>query len=93
MYFEKNKWLKDRLDSKIVGQQIEMHFTDEVIKHNGPFSNGELNWNGIKAIVKTKKGILIKPENGISIYLQNSLFKDKAQIEFILKKVVPISKK
>jgi len=87
LYFEKKKWLKDRLDSKIVGQQIEMHFTDEGIKHDGPFSNGELNWNGLKTIVETKKGILIKPENGISIYLQNSLFKDKAQIEFILSKV------
>jgi len=86
LYFEKKKWLKDRLDSKIIGQQIKMHFTDEGIKHNGPFSNGELNWKGLKKIVKTKKGILIKPENGISIYLPNTVFKNEVQLEFILSK-------
>ncbi len=86
LYFEKKKWIKDRLDSKILGQKIEMQFTDESFKHNGPFSNGELKWNGIKKIVKTKKGLLIKPENGVSIYLPNKVFKDEAHIEFILSK-------
>lgn len=63
LYYDKKKWLKDRLDSKIVGQQIELQFSDELIKHSGPFANGEMNWNGIKKIVKTKNGILLKPEN------------------------------
>jgi hypothetical protein len=86
LYYEKKKWLKDRLDSKIVGQQIELQFSEEVIKHSGPFSNGELTWNGLNKIVKTKNGLLLKPENGISIYLPNKLFADEKQMEFIMSK-------
>ncbi len=85
-YYEKKKWLKDRLDSRILGQLLELEFNETTIKHNGPFSKGELNWNGLKDIIKTKKGVLLKPENGISIYLPDRLFKDKAQIDFILSK-------
>ncbi|CAH0997984.1 hypothetical protein EMA8858_04119 [Emticicia aquatica] len=86
LYFEKKKWLKQRLDSKIVGQKIELHFSDETIKHSGPFSKGELNWEGMNKILKTKKGILLKPENGISIYLPDKLFSSKEQIDFIMSK-------
>lgn len=86
LYFEKRKWLKDRLDSKILGKQIELQFSDESIKHSGPFSNGEMKWTGLKQIIKTKNGLLIKPENGISIYLQDKAFLDKEQIQFILSK-------
>jgi hypothetical protein len=86
LYYEKKKWLKDRLDSKIVGQQIELQFSEEVIKHSGPFSNGELTWDGLHKIVKTKNGLLLKPENGISIYLPNKLFADEKQMEFIMSK-------
>lgn len=84
LYFEKKKWVKSRLDSKISGQEIKLHFTDKGIKHSGPFSNGELNWKGINNIIKTKKGILIKPENEISIYLPNTVFQRIEQVEFIL---------
>ncbi|OFY84840.1 MAG: hypothetical protein A3K10_05245 [Bacteroidetes bacterium RIFCSPLOWO2_12_FULL_31_6] len=86
IYYEKKKWLKDRLQSGIAGQTLEMDFNEETIKHCGPFSNGEINWNGIKDIIKTKKGLLLKPENGISIYLPNRLFKNNEQINFIISK-------
>lgn len=86
VYYEKKKWIKDRLDSRIVGKSIELAFTDDVIKQSGPFTNGELKWDGLKNIVKTQKGILIKPENGISIYLPNTVFSDPAHIDFILAK-------
>lgn len=85
-YNEKKKWMKDRLDSRILGKEIQMQFTDEMIKINGPFSNGELKWFGLKKIVKTKKGILLKPENGLSIYLQDKMFSSDEQIKFILSK-------
>ena len=86
LYSEKSKWLKDRLDSKVLGQMIELEFNDSTIIHKGPFSNGEIKWEGIKDILKTQKGVLIKPENGISIYLSDRMFADKKQIEFILTK-------
>ena len=85
-YNEKKKWMKDRLDSRILGKEIQMQFTEEMIKISGPFSNGELKWFGLKKIVKTKKGILLKPENGLSIYLQDKMFSSDEQIKFTLSK-------
>lgn len=86
VYNEKNKWLKARLASIVTGQKIEMEFSDSNISHKGPFSNGEMKWEGIKSIHKTKKGIILKPDNGISMYLPDMLFSDKNEIEFILSK-------
>lgn len=86
VYNEKNKWMKARLASNVTGQKIEMEFSESNINHKGPFSNGELKWEGIKSIHKTKKGILLKPETGASIYLPDKLFSDNNQIEFILAK-------
>ncbi|MCP9763564.1 YcxB family protein [Lacihabitans soyangensis] len=86
MYNEKKKWLKDRLDSRVAGQSMQLNFSEEVIKHHGPFSSGEIAWDGIKEILKTTKGILLKPENGISIYLPKTLFKNQKQIDFVLSK-------
>jgi hypothetical protein len=86
LFHEKNKWLKDRLDSKVAGQKIEVEFSDSTIIHKGPFSNGEIKWEGIKNIIKTQNGLIIKPENGISIYLPDRLFADRKDIESILTK-------
>ncbi|MGB4931151.1 MAG: hypothetical protein WBP43_14340 [Chitinophagales bacterium] len=86
VYNEKNKWLKARLASIVTGQKIEMEFSDSNISHKGPFSNGEIKWEGIISIHKTKKGIILKPDNGISMYLPDMLFSDKNEIEFILSK-------
>lgn len=85
-YYEKKKWLKDRLDTRVTGQAIELEFSDNVIKHNGPFSNGEVKWDGLKNIIETPNGILLKPEAGVSIYLPNSAFTNQKQIDFILSK-------
>ena len=85
-FYEKNKWVKERMKSGVSGQRIEMEFDDEVIKHTGPFSHGEMKWSGLKEIKKTKKGIVLRIETGISIYLSDTLFEEKDQIEFILSK-------
>jgi hypothetical protein len=85
-YSEKKKWLKDRLDSRNTGQLIDIEFNETTIKYKGSFSIGELNWNGLKDIIKTKNGVLLKPENGMSVYLPYRLFEDKQQIDFILSK-------
>jgi hypothetical protein len=69
-----------------VGEKIELEFSSSKIIHKGPFSNGEIEWEGIKKIVKTKNGIIIKPENGISIYLPDKLFTDRKHIDFIVTK-------
>lgn len=86
VYNEKNKWMKARLASNVTGQKIEMEFSDSNISHKGPFSNGEIKWEGIISMHKTKKGIILKPDNGVIIYLPDAVFSDKNQIEFILSK-------
>lgn len=86
LFHEKNKWLKDRLNSKVASQKIELEFSDSIIIHKSPFSNGEIKWEGINKIIKTQNGLIIKPENGISIYLPDRLFSDRKHIAFILKK-------
>ncbi|GAB3655239.1 hypothetical protein GCM10028791_26410 [Echinicola sediminis] len=78
--------MKDRLDGQITGQLLKIEFSETRIKHNGPFPTGELNWNGLKNIIKTKNGLLLKPVNGLSIYLPDKLFNDKEQIDFIISK-------
>ena len=83
-FYERNKWLKDRLDSNIAGQQINFIFNEKTIKHSGPFSNGEMSWSGFKSIIKTRKGIVLRPETGVSIYLPDYVFDDRSKIEFIL---------
>jgi hypothetical protein len=84
-WHEKRKWLKDRLESRVLGHVLMLEFNEDIIKHSGPFSNGEIKWNGLKDIIKTKNGMLLKPESGISIYLPNRLFTE-GQIEFIMSK-------
>jgi hypothetical protein len=85
-YNEKRKWIKDRLNSKVFEKKLELEFEEEYLIHSGPFSKGKINWNGINDILKTKKGILIKPETGISIYLSEKVFKSKSEIDFIISK-------
>ena len=87
-YYEKKKWLKDRMTSKIANEMLEIAFSDIEIKHLGPFSKGEMRWDGLKDILETKNGILIKPENGLSIYLSKKQFANREQIEFVLSKKI-----
>ena len=83
-FYQKNKWVKERMKSGVSGQYIEMEFDDEVIKHVGPFSHGEIKWSGLKEIKKTGKGIILKIDTGMNIYLPDILFADREQIEFLL---------
>lgn len=85
-FYEKNKWVKERMKSAVSGQVIEMEFYDESIKHVGPFSQGEIKWEGLKEIRKTDKGIVLKIDTGVSIYLPDTLFENKEHIAFILSK-------
>lgn len=84
-FYNKTKWLKERRESQVTGQLIEIEFNNETIKHSGPFSNGEIKWTGLK-VRKTNKGIVLKPETGIVLYLPDSLFKGQDEIAFILSK-------
>ena len=85
-YYDKKKWMNERINSKIFNQTLNLTFNEIHIQSNGPFTNATLNWNGLQNIVQTEKGIFLKPENGISIYLPNYAFENKEQMDFILKR-------
>lgn len=86
VYTSRTKWLSGRVESGIIGQEITLQFTDDLIIHSGPFSTGNINWAGIKSIGQTDRGLIIKPETGDAIYLPKRSFDNKDQIEFIISK-------
>jgi len=86
VYTSRTKWVSERMKSGGKGQEITLQFTDDQIIHSGPFSAGDIKWAGIKSIGETDKGIIIKPETGIAIYIPKTSFHTKEQIEFIINK-------
>jgi hypothetical protein len=86
VYTSRTKWVSERMKSGVTGQEINLQFTEDQIIHSGPFSTGDIKWTGIKSIGQTDKGIIIKPETGIAIYLPKTSFQTKEQIEFIINK-------
>jgi hypothetical protein len=91
LYTEQKRWMKDRINSKVFDNVIVFQFNEIGIAHNGPFSNRLLVWKGLKSIIKTEKGIVLKPENGISIYLPFKAFNSQEEIKYILSKVNDIA--
>jgi hypothetical protein len=86
VYTLRKKWINQRLKSSVTGHEISIQFTEEQIIHNGPFSNGNIKWTGIKSIGQTDKGIMIRYEAGTAIYLPKASFETKEQIQFIVNK-------
>lgn len=82
----KKKWMNDRLKSKVFEKKMELEFYEDYFISFGPFSEGKLNWNGLKQILKTKKGIILRLETGMSIYLSDKIFNTKNEIDFIISK-------
>ena len=78
--------MNDRLKSKLLGQEVKMIFTDTALISSGPFSSGEILWTGMNSIEHTTKGIILRPESGIMIYLPKSAFQSQQQIDDILNK-------
>lgn len=83
--YKKKRWVKDRLAGRS-SENVKIEFDDSVFKVQGALSKGEINWMGFKEIRATKTGILLKPQNGISIYLPYSCFGMQDQIDFVLSK-------
>jgi len=86
-YSSKNKWMKNRLDSKINNESFSMIFQESEIQSNGPFTEMKGKWNFFNQAIETEKGIFLIPENGISIYLQKKSFKNQSDIKTIIEKI------
>ena len=44
IYRSEQKWLNDRVKSGMIGQEIQFHFTKDLIFHTGPWTNGSIQW-------------------------------------------------
>lgn len=85
-YNEKKKWINARLKSKVLEKNIQIEFYDDYLIHSGPFSKGQIRWDGLKNIQETSKGIILKLYVGTSIYLSKTNFKTRNEVDFILSK-------
>lgn len=90
-YYSRWQWLKSRADNRLLNQTITLVFESEVIRHSGPFSHGELKWEGIKHIKETAKGLFLIPENGISIYLPKQAFHSLSQVQKVVERFNQVS--
>ena len=86
-YNARRMWLKERMESKMINEKVTMVFEEEVIHSIGPFTEMNAKWSFITQALETEKGLILIPENGISIYLQKKSFKDPSDIVQILKKI------
>ncbi|MDP8163222.1 hypothetical protein QJU89_03105 [Pasteurella skyensis] len=86
-YFSKQRWLKERLKSKALNNSIKITFSDEGIETFSEFGNAKMNWDFISTFIMTEKGLILIPENGISIYLQKSCFENKEDLDLIVQRI------
>jgi hypothetical protein len=86
-YSTKRKWLKDRMKSKMKDKEVTMIFEDDKIQSIGPFTEMNAKWSFFSDAIETNKGLIIIPENGISVYLQKKSFLNESDIKEILRKI------
>lgn len=86
-YSSKAKWLKGRLKSKMADSEVTIIFEEDKILTIGPFTEMNGNWSFFNDAVETEKGLILIPENGISIYLQKKSFKEQSDIGAIVNKI------
>ena len=79
--------MKARLGSKMTDQSMTMIFEEHQVQSLGPFTEVNGKWDFFKQVIKTEKGLILIPENGISIYLQKTSFDDPLDIEKIIQKI------
>ncbi|MDP8033934.1 YcxB family protein [Pasteurella atlantica] len=86
-YSSKQKWLKERLESKALNNTIQIIFSDEGIETCSEFGNAKMNWDFISNFVMTERGLILIPENGISIYLQKNCFRNTEDLNLIIQRI------
>lgn len=90
-YFDfRRKWLADRMNSQLLEKTVSLTFTNENILHEGPFTKGEMLWTGFANATKTLDGLLLVPQNGISIYVPKSSFANEKLFEEVWDKLIDV---
>ena len=83
-YSSKHKWLKARMKSKMSNNSFKIIFKENGVETFAQFSETKGKWNLFSNAIKTKKGLILIPENGTSLYLQNNVFEKKSDIDDII---------
>jgi hypothetical protein len=65
----RSRWLKSRRRGSRVDIDVQLTFTDSGIAMLGPFSSGEVRWEGIEKAVPTPMGLFLIPQDGMHIYI------------------------
>jgi hypothetical protein len=86
-YSSKHKWLKERMKSRMNNTSFKIIFKENEIETFSLFSETKGKWNLFSNVIQTEKGLILIPENGISIYLQNNVFKKESDIEEIIMRI------
>ncbi len=68
----RRRWIRERLQSSRLGALVSFKFMEDCIESSGPFSSGKLAWAGIDSCSVTDKGIFLRPDTGVSIYIPKS---------------------
>lgn len=86
-YSSKYKWLNERYKSKMTNKEVKMVFTDNKVQSFGPYTEMNGDWNYFINAIETNNGLILIPENGISIYLQKTSFDNLSDVTKILQKI------
>ena len=78
----RRRWLHQRTSSSRLGESVSLEFMNEGIEISGPFSVGRMGWAAFSSCDRTDKGIFLRPDTGLSIYVppgcRNSTGGDRA---------------
>ena len=86
-YFSKYKWMRDRLNNRMLNKEVKLIFDEDGIQTESPFSKSNSTWGVFIEAIDTDKGILLIPGNGVSMYLYKSVFEKKNDIEWIANRI------
>ena len=89
-YSFQKKWMTERVNNKLFGKVVTLIFKEEKVFHEGPYTKGEMLWTGFANVTKTQNGLIMVPQNGISIYVPKSSFAEEQLFEEAWDKIVSI---
>jgi hypothetical protein len=68
----RRRWLRERFKSIRLGESVSIRFLAEGIDITGPFSSATWAWKGINSCSVTSRGVFLRPDTGVSMYIPKS---------------------
>jgi hypothetical protein len=68
----RRRWMRDRQASKVFAREQHATFEPGGLRCRGPFAEALLAWEGLDRIWFLPTGLLLRPENGVLIFLPRS---------------------